>query len=74
MANPQVIQGTLNRLLANVVYADFPQLNVTAPYLAKEAISMSRTFMELQQSIYCALRLWVMLTKLRSKQIRLWVL
>jgi hypothetical protein len=41
MANPQVVQGTLNRLLANVVYADFPQLNVTAPYLAKEAISIS---------------------------------
>ena len=40
MANPQVVQGTLNRLLANVVYADFPQLNVTAPYLAKEAISL----------------------------------
>jgi hypothetical protein len=41
MANPQVVQGSLNRLLANVVYADFPQLNVTAPYLAKEAISLS---------------------------------
>jgi len=40
MANPQVVQGTLNRLLANVVYADFSQLNVTAPYLAKEAISL----------------------------------
>ena len=40
MSNPQVVQGTLNRLLANVVYATFPQLNVTAPYLAKEAISI----------------------------------
>ena len=40
MANPQVVQGTLNRLLANVVYSDFPNLNVTAPYLAKEAISL----------------------------------
>ncbi len=40
MSNPQVVQGTLNRLLASVVYADFPQLNVTSPYLAKEAISL----------------------------------
>ena len=40
MSNPQVIQGTLNRLLASVVYADFPQLNVTSSYLAKEAISL----------------------------------
>jgi len=40
MANPQVIQGTLNRLLASVVFADFPQLNVTSSYLAREAISL----------------------------------
>ena len=40
MANPQVIQGTLNRLLASVVYADFPGLNVTSSYLAREAISL----------------------------------
>lgn len=40
MANPQVVQGTLNRLLASVVYADFPQLNVTSSYLAREAISI----------------------------------
>lgn len=41
MSNPQVLQGTLNRLLASVVYASFPQLNVTSAYLAKEAISIS---------------------------------
>ena len=41
MANPQIQQGTLNRLLASVVYADFTQLNVTSGYLAKEAISLS---------------------------------
>ena len=41
MANPQVIQGTLNRLLASVVYADYPELNVTSSYLAKEAISIA---------------------------------
>lgn len=41
MSNPQVQQGTLNRLLASVVYADYPQLNVTSSYLAREAISMA---------------------------------
>ena len=41
MANPQIQQGTLNRLLASVVYADFTQLNVTSGYLAREAISLS---------------------------------
>jgi len=41
MANPQVIQGTLNRLLASVVFANFPQLNVTSSYLAREAISIA---------------------------------
>jgi hypothetical protein len=41
MANPQVIQGTLNRLLASVVYADYQNLNVTSSYLSREAISIS---------------------------------
>jgi hypothetical protein len=41
MANPQVIQGTLNRLLASVVYADYAGLNVTSSYLAREAISLA---------------------------------
>jgi len=40
-SNPQIQQGTLNRLLASVVYADFTQLNVTSGYLAREAISLS---------------------------------
>ncbi len=40
MANNLIQQGTLNRLLASVVYADFAQLNVTSGYLAKEAISI----------------------------------
>ena len=40
MSNPQVVQGTLNRLLASVVYASFTNLNVTSAYLAKEAISL----------------------------------
>lgn len=41
MATPHIVQGTLNRLLASVVYSDFGSLNVTSPYLAKEAISIS---------------------------------
>jgi hypothetical protein len=41
MPNPQIVQGTLNRLRGSVVYTDFPQLNVTAPYLAKEALSIA---------------------------------
>jgi len=41
MANPQIQQGTLNRLLASVVYADYTQLNVTSGYLAREAISLA---------------------------------
>ena len=40
-SNPQVVQGTLNRLRGSVVFADFPQLQVTSSYLAKEAISIS---------------------------------
>ena len=41
MANPQVPQGTLNRLRGSVVLGNFPALNVTAPFLAKEAISIA---------------------------------
>lgn len=41
MATPHIVQGTLNRLLASVVYSDFGSLNVTSPYLAKEAISIN---------------------------------
>lgn len=41
MANPQVQQGTLNRLRASVVYAGFAALNITAAYLAREGISMA---------------------------------
>lgn len=38
MANPLVPQGSLNRLRASVVFAAFPNLNVTASYLAPEGI------------------------------------
>jgi len=41
MASPLIQQGTLNRLRASVVYSTNPTLNITAPYLAREAISIS---------------------------------
>lgn len=40
-ANPLVLQGTLNRVRATVVIPNFPNLNVTAPYLGKEGIRLS---------------------------------
>ena len=36
-----VAQGTLNRLRGSVVFGLNPELNVTAPYLGKEAISIA---------------------------------
>ena len=36
-----IYQGTLNRLRGSVVYANYPELNITSSYLAKEAISLS---------------------------------
>ena len=41
MASPLIQQGTLNRLRGSVVYSSNPTLNVTAPYLAREAISIA---------------------------------
>lgn len=41
MPNPLVPQGTLNRLRGSVVYASNSTLNITAPYLSREAISIS---------------------------------
>jgi hypothetical protein len=41
MSNPQINQGTLNRLLASVVFASFQQLNVTSPFMGKEAVSLA---------------------------------
>src|SRR6266576_6124812 len=38
--NPLVAQGTINRLIASVIWTSFPELNVTAPYLAPEAIRL----------------------------------
>jgi hypothetical protein len=41
MSNPQIDQGTLNRIRASVTWPSNPALNVTAPYLGKEGISIS---------------------------------
>lgn len=41
-ANPQVAQGTLNRVRGSVVVPDFPELNVTAAFLGRAGISMGR--------------------------------
>lgn len=39
--NPLIDQGTLNRLLGSVVFLEYAELNITAPYLSQEAISIS---------------------------------
>lgn len=39
--NPQIAQGTLNRLRASVTVANIPALNVTAPFLGREGISLN---------------------------------
>lgn len=41
MPNPLIDQGSLNRISASIVWADFPQLNVTAAYLGKEGIRLA---------------------------------
>jgi hypothetical protein len=40
-SNPQVAQGTLNKLRGSVVIPAFPFLNVTAPFLGPQGISLS---------------------------------
>jgi len=40
-SNPLIDQGTLNRLRASVVIPGYPGLNVTAPYLAQDGISIN---------------------------------
>jgi len=40
VANPQIPQGTLNRLRGAVIWTSFPALNVTAPFLGREGISL----------------------------------
>lgn len=41
MATTQVDQGTLNRLRASVVIANYPELNVTSGYLGTEGIRLA---------------------------------
>jgi hypothetical protein len=41
MPNPLIDQGTLNRIRASIVWADFPQLNVISSYLGKEGIRLA---------------------------------
>ena len=39
--NPMVPQGTLNRLISSIVVVNYPQLNITAPYLGSPGITIS---------------------------------
>ena len=41
MANPQIAQGTLNRLRGSIIFPNFPELNITAPFLGEEGINMT---------------------------------
>ena len=39
--NPQILQGTLNRLRGSWSWASYPVLNVTAPYLGREGVGLT---------------------------------
>ena len=39
--NPNITQGTLNRLRGSVVIPNYPELQVTAPFLGKGGVSVS---------------------------------
>lgn len=41
MANPLTALGVLNRIKANIVWASFPQLNVTPSFLGKAGITVT---------------------------------
>lgn len=41
MPNPNVAQGTLNRLIASVTWANFPALNVTPSFMNRNGISLA---------------------------------
>lgn len=41
MANPLIAQGTLNRLVASVIWQNFPFLNVTPSFLNREGLRLS---------------------------------
>lgn len=42
MPNPNIAQGSLNRVRASVTIPNFPNLNVTASFLGSEAISLAK--------------------------------
>ena len=41
MANPQITQGTLNRLLTQLTFASYPALNLSSGYMSKQFATMS---------------------------------
>ena len=41
-ANPQIAQGVLNRIRGNIQIANFPALNITAPFLGAGGFSFTR--------------------------------
>jgi hypothetical protein len=41
MANPNTFQGTLNKLVASIVWDDFPSLNITPSFLGPDGIDMT---------------------------------
>lgn len=41
MANQLVDQGVLNRLKASIIFTAAPQLNISVPYLGKQAIQLA---------------------------------
>jgi hypothetical protein len=40
-SNPNIAQGTLNRIRASVIWPSFSGLNVSAPYLGKRGITLN---------------------------------
>lgn len=42
MASPNVVQGNLNRLVSSVTLNDFPQLNITPPFMGRPQVRFSR--------------------------------
>ena len=42
MGNPLIDQGVLNRIRGSVTWANFPGLNVTAPFLDREGINLRK--------------------------------
>jgi hypothetical protein len=41
MPNPNITQGTINRLVASIIWDQSPSLNITPSYLAPEGIDMT---------------------------------